>query len=89
MFYIKKLLYIKKTRAQFLFGDVLKLSPRVSGITKESTSWIYYTQFSMGNVAKLRQIGVSTEFFFFFPSLYISFGISFCLLPFRGRRGAR
>lgn len=89
MFYIKKLLYIKKTRAQFLFGDVLKLSPRVSGITKESTSWIYYTQFSKGNVAKLRQIGVSTEFFFFPPCIYhLEFHFVFCLSEEGGEPGS-
>lgn len=79
MFYIKKLFYIKKTRAQFLFGSVLKLSLRVSGITKESTSWIYYTQFNMGNVAKLRQIGGNTDFFFFHCIYYLEFLFVFCL----------
>lgn len=86
MFYIKMLFYIKKTRTQFLFGNVLKLSLRVSGITKESTSWVYYTQFNMGNGAKLRQTGGITDLSF---SLYISFRISFSLLPFRGSRGAK
>lgn len=87
MFYIKKLFYIKKTRAQFPFGNVLKLSLRVSGITKESTSWIYYIQFNMGNVAKLRQTGGSSDLSFH-CTYHLEFLFVFCLSEEGGEPGS-